>query len=57
MIFKEKKGIASNLKFEDKMDGREESRILMEFWREKKKEQGGERHTSEQVERLRAEGG
>jgi hypothetical protein len=32
-------------KFEDKMDGREECRILMECWREKKKKQGeaGER--------------
>jgi hypothetical protein len=37
MIFKKKKGIASNLQFEDKMDGREECRILMEFWGEKKK--------------------
>ncbi|KAJ3637363.1 hypothetical protein MTP99_000830 [Tenebrio molitor] len=51
-------------KFEDKMDGREECRILTECWREKKKktekkkkrERERNEYASEEVERLRAKG-
>jgi hypothetical protein len=47
-------------KFENKMEGREECRILTECWREKKKKHGekGERneYASEEVERLREKG-
>jgi hypothetical protein len=52
-------------KFEDKMDGKEECRIVMEFWTENKKntekmdrkkyyQRNG--YASEEVERLRAKG-
>jgi hypothetical protein len=47
-------------KFEDKMDGRKECRILRECWREKKKKKEREKYSqrngyaSEEVERLRA---
>ncbi|KAJ3619008.1 hypothetical protein MTP99_005798 [Tenebrio molitor] len=40
-------------KFEDEMDGKEEYRILTEFWREKTQRNG---YASEEVERLRAKG-
>jgi hypothetical protein len=49
-------------KFEDKMDGREECRILMECWREKKKNMEKKerekyyQRNGEEVERLRAKG-
>jgi hypothetical protein len=52
-------------KFEDKMDGREECRILMECWREKKKNKEKQErekyyqrngYASEEEERLRAKG-
>jgi hypothetical protein len=60
------KGEKRAAKFEDKMDGREQCRILTECWREKKKnaEKKRERNTSyqrngyasEEVKRLRAKG-
>jgi hypothetical protein len=51
-------------KFEDKMDGREEGKILTKCWREKKntEKKGREKYyqrngyASEEVERLRAKG-
>jgi hypothetical protein len=49
-------------RFEDKMDGREECRILMECWREKKKNMEKKerekyyQRNGEEVERLRAKG-
>ncbi|KAJ3637632.1 hypothetical protein MTP99_001075 [Tenebrio molitor] len=63
---KEKTGKRAG-KFEDKLDGRKECRILTKCWREKKKHtEEGERerekyyqrngHASEEVERLREKG-